>query len=511
MAEMFHGFGANIGDSIQFAALLLGIFAALAMYGIGVKVGSRTAGVVMAGAYLFLPYFHVNLYVRGNFMEYSAMTLLPVALWLIWRSIDDDNFRRVPAGCAGVAAFLLCHNVISMLGLPLLVAAGLGIIGFRARVSKWPSSENGALLRLALTLAGGIALAAWFIFPALIEMSYVHTSRLREGYLHFSNHFVTFRQLLFWPWGYGLSVPGEADQMSFMIGPVHLLIAAAGLVAVWRSRTLFALHKRLSAVLAMAALSAAFLTTELSRPVWNSLQLLQYAEFPWRALSVAGFCISILCGIWLLAVPTGRPRTWAAFLSLTILILFNLPNAQPSGFVRFDDEYYAPANIARLGMNTSTREEYEPAAVKRRAEYSINAMESLSCPFTFRYSPTVERPELRLFQVQSPSLCRVRVNLLSYPGWMVRIDGKPVPTLTEPEHGRILLDVPAGDHSLSIELTNTVIRQVSRLISLMTLISLIWLKWKTRCKGHVLEEAPKPAHRPLIDRPLCLAEDDGTT
>ena len=138
-------------------------------------------------------------------------------------------------------------------------------------------------------------------------------------------------------------------------------------------------------------------------------------------------------------------------------------------------------------------------------------MESLSCPFTFRYSPTVERPELRLFQVQSPSLCRVRVNLLSYPGWMVRIDGKPVPTLTEPEHGRILLDVPAGDHSLSIELTNTVIRQVSRLISLMTLISLIWLKWKTRCKGHVLEEAPKPAHRPLIDRPLCLAEDDGTT
>lgn len=43
-----------------------------------------------------------------------------------------------------------------------------------------------------------------------------------------------------------------------------------------------------------------------------------------------------------------------------MLLLFNLSHTEPEGFLTFDDEYYAPESIAARGLNTTTREEYEP-------------------------------------------------------------------------------------------------------------------------------------------------------
>ena len=81
---------------------------------------------------------------------------------------------------------------------------------------------------------GGFGLSAYFWAPALWERSSVQMESLREGAFSYSVHFVYPMQLLYSPWGYGVSVAGPGDGMSFMLGPVHLVLAAASLILAFR-------------------------------------------------------------------------------------------------------------------------------------------------------------------------------------------------------------------------------------------------------------------------------------
>ena len=60
-------------------------------------------------------------------------------------------------------------------------------------------------------------------------------NRAVEGSGLYANHFVYLHQLFYSPWGYGLSVPGPNDGMSFALGWSHLLLALV--VWIWIART----------------------------------------------------------------------------------------------------------------------------------------------------------------------------------------------------------------------------------------------------------------------------------
>jgi hypothetical protein len=70
----------------------------------------------------------------------------------------------------------------------------------------------------------GLGLSAFIWAPALAARQYAAINRAVEGYGRYSNHFVYLHQLFYSPWGYGLSVPGPEDGMSFALGWSHLLL-----------------------------------------------------------------------------------------------------------------------------------------------------------------------------------------------------------------------------------------------------------------------------------------------
>ena len=87
------------------------------------------------------------------------------------------------------------------------------------------------LWRQACGFLLGLALSAFIWAPALAARQYAAMNRAVEGYAQYSNHFVYLHQLFYSPWGYGLSVPGPDDGMSFALGWSHLLLAAV--VWIW--------------------------------------------------------------------------------------------------------------------------------------------------------------------------------------------------------------------------------------------------------------------------------------
>jgi hypothetical protein len=72
----------------------------------------------------------------------------------------------------------------------------------------------------------------------------------------------------------------------------------------------------------------------------------------------------------------------------------------------------------------------------------------------------------------------VRIHLTYFPGWQVRINGKPVAHRISPPHGLLEVNVPAGEHRIDVRMGSTPIRRTGMMISygalILTLGLLFW-------------------------------------
>ncbi|HYK07968.1 MAG TPA: hypothetical protein VEW42_00540, partial [Candidatus Eisenbacteria bacterium] len=66
----------------------------------------------------------------------------------------------------------------------------------------------------------------------------------------------------------------------------------------------------------------------------------------------------------------------------------------------------------------------------------------------------------------------IQVNTFRFPGWKVFIDGKEVKKFIKNRLDLIQVEVPAGNHHIVVEFTNTPIRVIANSISLITIIIL---------------------------------------
>jgi uncharacterized membrane protein len=449
--------GGHLADALQMALALLHAAGAVAVYRLGRRWGApRAAAVGGAALWLLAPYTCLDLYVRAAFAEASAVAVAPIALLGLLRALDEPSPARIAWGGLAVALVPLAHNAGALLLLP---AFGLLVL---ARAASAPRATVIAMAGAAV-LGSGLGLSAFFWLPALLEKGFVHTDLLREGFLLWSDHAIEPAQLLWSPWGYGLSVPGPGDGMSFALGLPHLALAVAGLVLARRSP----LRRSRAEAIAFAAIAAfgAWLATTWSHPLWQHLETLQYLAYPWRALMLPGLLLPLMA----VAALAGLRARWAALLVAAVAVL-NLAHTEPRGYLTFDDEYYAPASIAQKGIETSTREEYAPRWVERRPPFFRERLVARSGRVeVLDQRTTSAREEL---QVRAAPGTLVDSALFYYPGWGVTVDGRPVPIAPAPVDGTLRFELPEGEHRVVLELRPTPLRRGAALASLASLVSI---------------------------------------
>ncbi|MFH1176816.1 MAG: 6-pyruvoyl-tetrahydropterin synthase-related protein, partial [Acidobacteriota bacterium] len=454
----FDRLGLRLADSLQLALALLHVIGAAAMYRLGRRwKASRRAALAGAAAWLFAPYLSLDLVVRSAFAEAAALALAPLALLAVLRVCDRPDAAGVALGGAAVALVVLGHNAVALLLVPSLALLVLvRTLAGERRVQ--------ALAAGGLTLAAGLGLSAFFWLPALVEKGFVKTSLLREGFLAWSRHALAPSQLLWSPWGHGFSGPGTGDQMSFALGPLHLLLAIAGVVVLLRDRE----RVRRAEGLAFAALAVggAWLATTLSAPLWARVETLQYLAYPWRALFLPGLFLPLL------AVPLfDRLPRKAMIGAAAILVLLNLPHTEPRGYLTFDDEYYTPGRIAASGINTTTREEYEPRWVTERPPFTEKRLVGVDAPVEILSQKL--RTARQEVLVRAADATQVEAATFFYPGWRVTVDGHAEEITIVPIRGTMSFALPAGEHRVVLELHPTPLRRAARVLSAATLLVLL--------------------------------------
>jgi hypothetical protein len=476
IALPFRAAGAGLTNAIQWSVALLLFCGAAAIYGIGRRLHtSASASLGGAIAWLFGPYLSLDLFVRAAFSEAVAIAVAPLALLALLNVLERPTFSRIALAAASVALIQLSHNAVALLLVPVFVLIAL-VCGGEAFQS---AREGPRLRRLAPLVAavaaigGGLGLTAFFWWPSIAEISYLHTPRLLEGTFDWTANLVFPRQLFSLGWGYGFSVPGPGDGMSFALGPAHLVLGLAGMAIAWRSPARWL--RTFGLACGILAISGTFLTTTWASPLWSHLPLLHYSQVPWRALLIPGLFFPLLA---VLAFERSGPR--GTMILVAVLVAINLPHTEAQGFLTYDDEYFAPESIAAKGINTTTHEEFEPRWSQVRPPYSPQPLTGITSPI--QVSVISNLAARRQFNVSVPAPTMVESSIFYYPGWEVRVDGALAAVTPHPTRGTMQFAVPAGRHTVAITLYPTAVRRLAFLVSLVTLVLLatgVAVEWAT--------------------------------
>ena len=466
LSAFFHLLGFSFVAAQNLAIFTLLLLAGLGMYLLAGEAFGQRGGLVSAVAYLFAPYLLVTLYVRHALADFSAFAFIPLAFWGLYRFAQGGRFRYLLVGALSVALLLLSSNPVALVAFPAFWLF-LGWLAYAGR--SWR-----ALLRGLWCLMLGLGLSAFFWLPALVERDFVQTSRLLEGYLSYRHHFVYLYQFFLSPWGYGLSLPGPMDEMSFAIGSVHLLLVGAALLLILRIRVAAGRASLLVSFFLIVLLLAAFLASNASQFLWERAPLLQFLQFPWRFLSLVAVSTAFVCGFpFLLLGPEDRRLANGSMGVLIVaLFLIGFPRARPESFLEVRDVDYSPHTIAARDIAVTTAREYEPTWVRERpqtpAEERLTFLEGEG-----RLSVAWLSPVYYEFHVEITEAARLRVNTFYFPGWTLSVDGAERRVDYSNPQGLMEFPLERGEHQVQIHFGDTLVRRWGTRLSLLALFLLL--------------------------------------
>ena len=283
-----------------FIPLFIGGFG---MYFLGRKLYGDSAGLLAGVLYQFAPYRALDGYVRGAIAESFALAIIPFVFYYFLRLVQEKSRAAFIGSAVSLGLFLMCHNIMTMFFIPVL-GVWIVLLSFKYKVFKLSEFK-----RVITAGVLGIGLAAFFVLPVFLEKDLVRTETLLKGGSDFRAHFVTVSQIFFdRKWDFGGSQFGPEDTISFQVGWPHWwLVVASGLIFVGlflKKRKQFFSIESLIAVLmtGLFGLSPIFMHNK-SAFIWEAIGPLQYAQFPWRFLSLAIFTASLVGGFVIYSLP----------------------------------------------------------------------------------------------------------------------------------------------------------------------------------------------------------------
>ncbi len=530
VAEVFVLLGTGITNAVKIAWGLGFLWGALGAYGLarhwvetlgppGWKDRGPAAGLVAGLLFVFIPYHLVDIYVRAAFAETMMLAWFPWAVWafdrLIGQGMAPGWQGRLLLAALSLAAVLLTHVFALLAFVPLLA----GFVLFRLAL-RWLWEENGEGLwrglrakgreRLQVTLlaaAGGVAgilLAAAFLVPLVVEGPFVDQQRWVQETYDFHRHWVYLGQFLSPYWGYGFSddPTGANDTLGFQLGAMAVILGLVGLQRVLRPQAWTA-WRALLAFLIAATLAVVLSMTPWAAWLWETVSLLAVIQFPWRLMTLTTLTLALLGGLVVAdlageeAVRGLAARSWqAGVLVMALLVVYaSYGYARPArldpiepwredgrAVAEFEATYpdmlgYTSQTQERFTTSPMTEQyldfqgEFNPDRLARLAILAGDGKILEQYGRGQRFGGVVE--------MATPGTVQIRV--YDFPGWQVRLDGRPVPHRTSPPYGLIEVDVPAGRHRIDLVMGWTPARAVGMALSGITLLGLLglWL-WGRR-------------------------------
>ncbi|MBP8591498.1 hypothetical protein KBI33_03505, partial [Candidatus Shapirobacteria bacterium] len=405
---------------------------------------------------VYAPYTFLDLFVRGDFSEILALSLLPAVFWAVTKAILEEGKTRYFVLAVSLwGSLILSHNIAALLATPWLMVFSFSIL---------VRNRKGAKKAITILLLS-LVLSAFFWVPALGEMSYVHLAHEKASY--WWDHFPTLRQLIYSPWGHGYSYPGENDEISFQIGLPHLFLSLSAIILFlirlvkskrefWKNRKNLALS-----FFFLSSFLFIFLMNRSSSFLWQYVPFLSRIQFPWRFLGFLNFSLCFLITFFLeelLSSPKEKIILPFIFLLFIGVFFAYFDYTRPGTYL--NEREILDSNEA--GGTTTSHNETLPIWAPKDDYQKINLTNTIGCKdFSCEVATNFDEGKEIVFRK------------FYFPSWQGEIDVSPLSLYPQEKTGLIAAKVPAGDHQVRIEWGRTKLEKTADYISLASLIFLL--------------------------------------
>lgn len=457
IGEVFHLLGLSFVDSIKAVFLISIPLSGIFMYLLLRQFVQSSLSLVGATLYIYAPYRAVDLYIRGAIGEIVSFIFLPLIILSVIKISQNKSFKWVGIGGLALASLVLSHNITAYMFFPFIGA--LLIIQFFLN-----SHKKMYITKALLMIFLGFFISIYFWLPALMDSGLMKYDTV----FNYVDHFPTLRQLITPYWGYGASVPGPGDGMSFFLGGVNLLVLVSAIVLfLFRWKKIDNQKKVLIGWSLSAILISFFLMNYRSIPLWDNLPLLPYFQFPWRLLILTTFFIPLL-----IIILGGIKFERYMLILLPLIMLPAVIYFRPQDFLGRQDGYFLNRYIpypAASEEYKKTQEEYLrlPGNTKVRPDkiYSRVTSDSLTI------GETLAANDLEMvFKVSSDQGGSLNYNKYFFPGWVVKTDNKETSIEAGMPFGQISFFVPAGAHTIEVAFKETPFKKALDAISLVSFL-----------------------------------------
>lgn len=430
-----------------------------------VPPGAAAFGAIV---YMFTPYRAVDLYVRGAVGELWSFVFAPLVLLSLFNVIEKKVMKNVILSAIAIAGFILAHNIGFFIFFPFILA-------FLLLYFKNKFVANLTVILESILL--GLGFSSYYWLPAIKEKEFVISGTPFNPV----DHFPFIKQLILPSWGYGASVWGPDDGLSFQIGLANLIAIALSLVLIVFFREKIKKIERIILPCLVMFLIAVALMNIRSLFIWKTLSLSQYIQFPWRFLMITTFFSSMIGGL-VFSVFLSRFRFFIFLLFLGLVVFVSWGYFKPEKQLAVNDQYYLSRFFARIpgGSQLSTlyknySEDYLPPTLwmwsrpKKLPQSKLEVSKGKVRAIKLR-STNIEA------DIQADEDTWVVVNTTYFPGWQATLDGQFQEIIIGEPYGNMFIPIPQGRHELKIDFANTPIRMVANMASILSvLISLVFV------------------------------------
>jgi hypothetical protein len=494
VGQCFRLLGFSFVNIAKILFILQFVFSGIAMFVLASDLWGKWGGLISSVFYIWAPYHSVDVYVRGALNEAWAFIWFPLILWSAKKAAESSLLERKNSrswsGYLNWLAFsfamlLLTHNVMVMIFLPVLL---VWVIYWWYKYDNWPWKNIKLFGNYVLSALWALGLAAFFTLPMFFEKNFTHIETMFSGYFDWRAHFISLRQMFTSRfWGYGPSVWADTDGMAFPVGHFHWILSLIVFVAVWvkniknwiKSRKItFSDWTLLITIFFSFTVLYSFLMHNQSTFIWLKITLLQLTQFPWRLLAGVVLFTSLISGyiskIW--------PQKWLVWFLIIGVIAWNWTYFRPQEMWPLTDKERFTGDIWKI-QQTAGIYDYLPRTAKQ-APTSAPDGEWEFLEGKAEVIETDQGSNWYYWHGQVLESGRLVINIFNFPGWRVWVNDQPAEIFysENDDLGRNQVSLPAGEHEVYFQFTDTPIRKWSNLFSLLSWSLLLVLvsqrKWK---------------------------------
>lgn len=232
-------------------------------------------------------------------------------------------------------------------------------------------------------------------------------------------------------------------------------------------------RNKLTTLFFYIASASIFLLFGPSAFLWETIPFFKYIHFPVRWLNITAFAVTLLFASfsYMLMEKEKSGRYFHIFMAVLFFT-----------FIYLDCHYIYHASIFSEGEliplraeNSSIDHQLPWVDAKKLDKKSGYNMKLDITAGQGRAETVAWRSTERAIDAEAAQPMVLRIRTFNFPGWKADLDGRQTKIRTETDTGVILIDVPKGAHQIKLTFGDTPIRIIGKIISLLSIITLLLL------------------------------------